>query len=80
MKKSDYRWHEDTDDELQLPVYGEEVIVLVAKPMRYRICFAHRPDPEERWQGYEPVRFGKGGWNIDHVAYWMPCPEIPYNK
>lgn len=85
MGKSDYRWCEDTDDEMRLPAYGEDVIVLLShlKGMsiapHYKICFAHRIDPEEVICGMKPFTYGKGGWNVDGVAYWMPCPEIPYN-
>lgn len=79
--KAETKWH-DANGEI-LPEYEEEVIALDADG---RICFAHRPDPKG-WDGrsigtgvvthYQPKLYGNNGWNIDNVAWWMPCPEIP---
>ena len=49
----------------------------------YRVGFGHRPNPNG-WDGknidtnevthYTPKLYGKGGWNIPDVKYWLDCP------
>lgn len=69
-----------------LPEIGREVIVLLDKwngvklGEAVRVCFAHRPNPKG-WEGksltdgnvehYTPKTYGKGGWNIPDVKYWL---------
>ena len=69
-----------------LPEYDREVIVLTQsyplKDSEYAVSFAHRPDPKG-WDGksittgkvehYTPKTYGKGGWNIPDVKYWLDC-------
>ena len=50
----------------------------------YEVIFAHRPS--EHWDGknidtgkvtrYYPKTYGKGGWNIPNVVYWLDV-ELP---
>ena len=68
----------DGDD---LPELDREVIALLTNG---KVVFAHRP--KESWTGrsmttgevttYYPERYGKGGWNITDVKYWLDC-ELP---
>jgi hypothetical protein len=47
-----------------------------------RVAIAHRPDPKG-WYGksittgkiehYTPKTYGKGGWNIPDVKWWLDC-------
>ena len=85
MKNELYWRNAESDD---LPPIDEEVIALV-DDYGYgadHICYAHRPDPygftaKSIIDGgvchYEPKTYGKGGWNIENVKWWMPCPPIP---
>lgn len=72
-----------------LPDIDREVIVLTQSyPLEkneYAISFAHRPYPQG-WDGkslttgkvehYEPKTYGKGGWNIPDVKWWLDA-EMP---
>jgi len=73
-------WHDAQGD--YLPIYDREVIVLTTNG---RVCFAHRP--VESYTGisivnhseteeYYPEKYGKGGWNIPDVEWWLDA-EIP---
>ena len=71
----------DGDD---LPEIDKEVIVLTQpyplENSEYAVSFAHRPNPNG-WNGksvttgkvehYTPKTYGKGGWNIPDVKYWL---------
>lgn len=80
-------WHDAESDDL--PPYDKEVIVLVSEYEPYRmICFAHRPNPagydaKSILTGetihYEPKTYGKGGWNIHNVKWWLDI-ELPKGK
>ena len=73
----------DGDD---LPIIDREVIVLTQPyPLvnsEYTVSFAHRPNPDG-WDGksvttgkvehYTPKTYGKGGWNIPDVKFWLDC-------
>lgn len=45
----------------------------------YQICFAHRVDPNSfvkiEGKEYNPEGYGKGGWNIEGVKYWLDIPH-----
>lgn len=55
--------------------------------LTYKVVFAHRPNPLG-WNGMDinidtkkveiqtAMTFGKGGWNIPDVKYWLDC-ELP---
>ena len=69
----------DGDD---LPEIDREVIALIDNG---KVVFAHRPDPKgwdaksiitEKVEHYTPETYGKGGWNIPDVKYWLDC-QIP---
>lgn len=69
-----------------LPEYEREVIVLYQpsnlelEKTEYCVSFAHRPNPKG-WDGksmltgkienYTPKTYGKGGWNIPDVKWWL---------
>ena len=69
-----------------LPEYEREVIALYQPgPLKlekteYCVSFAHRPNPKG-WDGksiltgmvehYTPKTYGKGGWNIPDVKWWL---------
>ena len=67
-----------------LPEYEQEVVVLIQpyplENSEYAVSFAHRPNPNG-WDGksistgkvehYTPKTYGKGGWNIPDVKYWL---------
>ena len=67
-----------------LPEMDREVIVLTQPyPLEgneYAVSFAHRPNPDG-WDGksvttreiehYVPKTYGKGGWSISDVKYWL---------
>ena len=65
----------DGDD---LPEIDREVIALLDNG---KVVFAHRPP--EFWDGkniitgkvtrYYPKTYGKGGWNIPDVKWWLDC-------
>lgn len=66
----------DGDD---LPEIDREVIALLDNG---KVAFAHRPNPEgwdaksiitEKVEHYTPETYGKGGWNIPDVKYWLDC-------
>ena len=71
----------DGDD---LSEYDREVIVLTQPyPLEsddFAVSFAHRPNPDG-WDGksgttdkvehYTPKTYGKGGWNLPYVKYWL---------
>ena len=73
----------DGDD---LPEYEREVVVFTQDFPNdagiMRIAIAHRPD-HKGWDGksittgkiehYMPMTYGKGGWNIPDVKYWLDC-------
>jgi len=72
-----------------LPIFDREVIVLTQTyPLEgneYAVSFAHRPNPDG-WDGksiatgkvehYTPKTYGKGGWNIPNIMYWLDV-ELP---
>lgn len=71
-----------------LPEIEREVVVLIQdwKDEEYaRVAFGHRPNPKG-WTGknlstgkiehYTPKTFGKGGWNLANVKYWLDV-ELP---
>lgn len=68
----------DGDD---LPELDREVIALLANG---KVVFAHRPKESLTGKSmttgeimtYYPERYGKGGWNITDVKYWLDC-ELP---
>ena len=81
------RWHDAHGD--HLPELDREVIVLIQDyeddPTHLRVSFGHRPNPKG-WTGkslstgkiehYTPKTFGKGGWNLDKIKYWLDV-ELP---
>jgi hypothetical protein len=66
-----------------LPAIGREVIVLLDNG---KVCYGHRPNPKG-WMGisvldgeknyYVPKTYGKGGWNIPDVKWWLDC-KLPH--
>lgn len=78
-------WHDAQGD--YLPIYEREVIVLYQpyplENSEYVVSFAHRPNPNG-WDGkslmtgkkehYTPKTYGKGGWSIPDVVWWLDCP------
>ena len=85
--QKEHNWKTADGDEL--PDIDREVIVLTQPyPLgenEYTVSFAHRPDPNG-WDGksvttgkvehYTPKTYGKGGWNIPDVKYWLDV-ELP---
>lgn len=76
----------DGDD---LPEYDREVIAILDYDFgHYKVVYAHRPNPNG-WNGtnidteekehFEPVIYGKGGWNQPHVLYWLDA-KLPYEE
>lgn len=65
----EHLWHDADGD--YLPEIDREVIVLCEceKYEGYCVCFGHRPDPKD-WIG-KPLIYGKGGWNIPDVKWWL---------
>ena len=65
----------DSDD---LPKIDREVIAILDNG---KVVFAHRPS--EHWDGknivtgkvtrYYPKTYGKGGWNIPNIKWWLDC-------
>lgn len=65
-----------------LPIIDREVIALLDNG---KVVFAHRPP--KYWDGknidtgkvtrYYPKTYGKGGWNIDNVKWWLDL-KLPY--
>jgi len=71
-------WHDAQGD--YLPKFDREVIVLTTNG---KVFFAHRPDPQGYWgrsvihgemEHFTPQTYGKGGWNIPDVEWWLDCP------
>lgn len=76
----------DGDD---LPEIDREVIVLTQpcplENSEYAVSFAHRPNPDG-WdrkslttgevEHYIPKTYGKGGWNIPDIKWWLDV-ELP---
>lgn len=64
-----------------LPEYGKEVIVLCDKWNNVElgdnllVTFGHRPDQNEK-EHFDVRTYGKGGWNIPDVRYWLDC-DLP---
>lgn len=77
-------WHDAESDDL--PPYDKEVIVLCRRAEYFQeVCFAHRPDPKGWYakslatgkiEHYRAETYGKGGWNIDGVKWWLDV-ELP---
>ena len=67
-------WH-DAQDVEDLPEIDREVIVLCDDGYGgYRVCFGHRPNPKGYTNPpfrYEVQTYGKGGWNIPDVRWWL---------
>lgn len=77
-------WHDAQGDDL--PEIDREVIVLTQSyPLEgseYAVCFAHRPYKKGyigkslvtgNIETYYPETYGKGGWNIPDVKWWLDC-------
>lgn len=69
-----------------LPEIDREVIVI---DVRGKVSYGHRPNPVG-WDGRNiitdkvthyipPQTYGKGGWNIPNVVWWLDC-EFPIKK
>lgn len=77
-------WHDAQGDDL--PPVDEEVIVLCGDGHGgYKVRFGHRPvesytgisiTNHSEMEEYYPERYGKGGWNIPDVKYWLDV-KIP---
>ena len=63
-------WHDAQGDELP-PIDKEVVVLCDDNHGGYKVCFGHRPDPKG-WIG-KPISYGKGGWNIPNVRWWLDC-------
>jgi len=70
----------DGDD---LPEIDMEVIAILDNG---KVVFAHRPDPKgwdaksiitEKVEHYTPETYGKGGWNIPDVKWWLDVDKLP---
>ena len=70
-------WHYAQGNDL--PPIDEEVIVLC---INGKVCFGHRPNPKGfncknvdtgKMEYLEPMTYGKGGWNIPDVRWWLDC-------
>ena len=71
-------WHDAQGDDL--PEIDRVVIVLLNNG---KVCFGHRPDPNRSYIGksvidgnkmkYKVMTYGKGGWNIPDVRWWLDC-------
>jgi hypothetical protein len=69
-----------------LPKFEQEVIVLTQpyplEGSEFAVSFAHRSD-SKGWNGkslvtgkvehYTPKTYGRGGWNIPNVKWWLGC-------
>ena len=80
-------WKSANGDDL--PEYDREVIAILDYDFgHYKVVYAHRPNPNG-WNGtnidteekehFEPVIYGKGGWNQPHVLYWLDA-KLPYEE
>ena len=76
-------WKDAQGDDL--PEIDREVVALLNNG---KIVFAHRPDPKgwdaksiitEKVEHYTPDTYGKGGWNIPDVKWWLDC-SIPKDE
>ena len=75
-------WKDAQGDDL--PKLEKEVIVFTQNFIEdagmLKVCIAHRPNPDG-WDGksiitgkvehYIPKTYGKGGWSIPDVKYWL---------
>lgn len=65
-------WHDAQGDDL--PEIDREVIVLLDNG---KVCFGHRPNPDGYvtvdGENLYPETYGKGGWNIPDVRWWLDC-------
>ena len=73
-------WHDAQGDDL--PPIEEEVIVLCAYHDGYKVAFGHRPNKKcyigknmvtGNAETFYPQTYGKGGWNIPDVRWWLDC-------
>lgn len=83
-------WHDAQGDDL--PPIDDEVIVLCDDGHGgYKICFGHRPYKKGylgkslvtgNIETYYPQTYGKGGWNIPDVRWWLdvPIPNLEKEK
>lgn len=71
-------WNDAQGD--RLPEVDREVIVLLDNG---KVCFGHRPAESytgisitnhSEMEEYYPERYGKGGWNIPDVKWWLDVP------
>lgn len=76
-KRLENLWKDAQGDDL--PEIDREVIALQGR----KVVFAHRPDPKGfdgkslttgEVEHYSPMIFGKGGWNMEGVTYWLDAP------
>ncbi len=77
--RQEHLWHDAQGDDL--PAIDREVIAFQGG----KVVIAHRPDPAG-WDGkslstgevehYTPQTYGKGGWNMPDVKYWLDA-ELP---
>ena len=87
MTNSKNFWHDAQGDDL--PEIDREVIVLTQpyplEGSEYAIRFAHRPVESytgvsiinhSEMEEYYPEKYGKGGWNIPDVKWWLDV-ELP---
>lgn len=79
-------WHDAEGDDL--PPYDKEVIALKNDGDFRMICFAHRPNPNGyacrsilngNIYHYNAKTFGKCGWNLDKIKWWLDV-ELPKGK
>ena len=79
-------WHDAQGDDL--PEIDREVIVLLDNGT---VCFGHRPYKKGylgkslvtgNIETFYPQVFGKGGWNIPDVKWWLDCnlPNLEEEK
>lgn len=86
-------WHDAQGDDL--PEIDREVIVLTQSyPLdkgEYAVSFAHRPYKKGylgkslvtgNIETFYPHTYGKGGWNIPDVKWWLDCslPNLEEEK
>ena len=90
MNEEKYLWVDAQGEDL--PPIDKEVIVLTAVKsfdcstiIGHQVSFGHRPNPDgwdavslttEKKEHYYPKCYGKGGWNIPDVVYWLDL-ELP---
>jgi hypothetical protein len=70
-------WHDAHGD--VLPEYEREVIILCDNG---KVCYGHRPNKKGylgkslvtgNAETFYPHTYGKGGWNIPDVKWWLDC-------